>query len=323
MEDFTCPLCLKLLYLPVSIPCGHVFCRYCLQQAYTVSQKCPICRAALRPPASLLETSAITNYLLKNFPEEVKQRENEEKSQGPVMDQVAIPVIFINNLILYPGAQANFNIFEPRYLMMVQTVMRGDRTIGVVSQFLQNTIGFSLEITSCRQNGNNYFISGLVKERLYLDRFFPFNSNEGEINVRNIGNRPRNDQVLWVALRNFKKDIFEVKNTELERELMMLTQNSLSKLSQIEYDFAMQNFDCSNDSTFFMLNLLKLNEKALIKAFNSVSFNKRLKIIQKFMSGKRPSKALLKLSSPNRISVKSSYVVLILSLLILYFTKNF
>lgn len=32
-DDFDCTLCLKLLYDPVTTPCGHSFCRSCLFQS--------------------------------------------------------------------------------------------------------------------------------------------------------------------------------------------------------------------------------------------------------------------------------------------------
>ncbi|KAK9669204.1 hypothetical protein RND81_13G115400 [Saponaria officinalis] len=39
-DDFDCTLCLKLLYEPVTTPCGHSFCRSCLFQSMDRSKLC-------------------------------------------------------------------------------------------------------------------------------------------------------------------------------------------------------------------------------------------------------------------------------------------
>ncbi len=44
VDEFECILCLKLLYQPVTTPCGHTFCRDCFLRAGDHSNKCPMCR---------------------------------------------------------------------------------------------------------------------------------------------------------------------------------------------------------------------------------------------------------------------------------------
>ncbi|KAI9015191.1 hypothetical protein BC832DRAFT_589642 [Gaertneriomyces semiglobifer] len=52
--EFTCPLCLKLLFRPVRTPCQHIYCQPCLTQwlrfdelASRSRKPCPLCRAPL------------------------------------------------------------------------------------------------------------------------------------------------------------------------------------------------------------------------------------------------------------------------------------
>ena len=43
-----CPICLQLLGEPVTTPCGHTFCRFCLVFALRkTKKKCPACRRGL------------------------------------------------------------------------------------------------------------------------------------------------------------------------------------------------------------------------------------------------------------------------------------
>ena len=47
-EDLTCPICLDFpVNPPVTTPCGHVFCRDCLDDALTYKQCCPLDRRAV------------------------------------------------------------------------------------------------------------------------------------------------------------------------------------------------------------------------------------------------------------------------------------
>ena len=47
MDNLTCSICFRLFYEPISINCGHTYCRSCIGRALSAkaSQECPVCRA--------------------------------------------------------------------------------------------------------------------------------------------------------------------------------------------------------------------------------------------------------------------------------------
>lgn len=47
VEDFECSLCYRLLYEPVTTPCGHSFCRPCLDRCLDHQSNCPLCKSTL------------------------------------------------------------------------------------------------------------------------------------------------------------------------------------------------------------------------------------------------------------------------------------
>lgn len=59
-EDFDCSLCYRLLYEPITTPCGHAFCRSCLDRCLDHQTRCPLCKS------SLVEVSCII-FLIWNF----------------------------------------------------------------------------------------------------------------------------------------------------------------------------------------------------------------------------------------------------------------
>ncbi|XP_057681517.1 E3 ubiquitin-protein ligase TRIM39-like [Corythoichthys intestinalis] len=66
-EDLRCPTCLDIFKDPVMLPCGHNYCRACLQKWKDVGQRsCPLCRTAFRSmdtPPNLALRNMCENFL--------------------------------------------------------------------------------------------------------------------------------------------------------------------------------------------------------------------------------------------------------------------
>ncbi|XP_050222779.2 uncharacterized protein LOC126672874 [Mercurialis annua] len=150
-DEFDCTLCLKLLYEPVTTPCGHSFCRSCLFQTMDCGNKCPLCRTVLFiSPRTCAVSVTLNNIIEKNFPEEFAERKHEHKSLTNFGADL-IP-LFVMDVVI-PCQKFPLHIFEPRYRLMVRRIMEGNRRMGMVIRD-SNTgsiVDFAceVEITEC------------------------------------------------------------------------------------------------------------------------------------------------------------------------------
>ncbi|XP_020580161.1 LON peptidase N-terminal domain and RING finger protein 1 [Phalaenopsis equestris] len=129
-DDFECTLCLKLLFEPVTTPCGHSFCRSCVLQTMDHGNKCPMCRMVLFiSPRTYPISVTLNNIIQKNFPEEYAERklEHENLTYGGTD---TLP-LFVMDVVL-PCQKLSLNIFEPRYRLMVRRIMEGNHRMGMV-----------------------------------------------------------------------------------------------------------------------------------------------------------------------------------------------
>ncbi|XP_037546380.1 E3 ubiquitin/ISG15 ligase TRIM25-like [Nematolebias whitei] len=85
-EDLTCSICLSTFICPVTIPCGHNFCRDCLLATWKDSYSCPQCRTLFATKPELKK-----NTVLSTVVETFRIRTN--KSQSVVLVEESQPEV--------------------------------------------------------------------------------------------------------------------------------------------------------------------------------------------------------------------------------------
>ncbi|KAK9452951.1 SPX domain-containing protein [Dipodascopsis uninucleata] len=80
IEDYSCPVCLSIVFKPIRVKCGHVFCLTCLTKMQRMMRSsCPLCRehVILRADTSNIDVG-LANHLLFYFPIECKEKRVED-----------------------------------------------------------------------------------------------------------------------------------------------------------------------------------------------------------------------------------------------------
>uniref|UniRef100_A0A8C4TN70 Uncharacterized protein n=1 Tax=Erpetoichthys calabaricus TaxID=27687 RepID=A0A8C4TN70_ERPCA len=67
-DHYTCPVCLEVLNVPVTIPCGHSYCMECINKHWDRSglmgtYRCPQCRMEFHPRPKLHKNLTLTNMI--------------------------------------------------------------------------------------------------------------------------------------------------------------------------------------------------------------------------------------------------------------------
>ncbi|MPC49780.1 LON peptidase N-terminal domain and RING finger protein 1 [Portunus trituberculatus] len=138
-NDFECTLCYRYLYQPVTTPCGHSFCRTCLDRCLDHSTSCPLCKTSIKMFLAERRT-AVTEFVevamqtvMASECRERKQQHDEEMDELAAAgkdSQHGIP-IFIATLAI-PTISCPLHVFEPRYRLMIRRCMEsGTREFGM------------------------------------------------------------------------------------------------------------------------------------------------------------------------------------------------
>lgn len=131
LDELECPLCYRVFYEPVTLPCGHTFDRSCLARVFDYTDKCPLCREVSHILPVHLPVTVVVNQLAQRYmPQDYEQRKKEEIEQKR-LDVNNIP-LFVLDYVLYPGTLLPLHIFEPRYRLMMRRCISGSKCFGLV-----------------------------------------------------------------------------------------------------------------------------------------------------------------------------------------------
>ncbi|XP_041640834.1 LON peptidase N-terminal domain and ring finger 1, like [Cheilinus undulatus] len=134
-NDFECSLCMRLYYEPVTTPCGHTFCKNCLERCLDHTPQCPLCKESLKEYLACRKYNVTTvldmlikQYLSQEFAERTKTHLEETKELSDLTKNVPIFVC----TMAYPTVPCPLHVFEPRYRLMIRRCMEtGTRQFGM------------------------------------------------------------------------------------------------------------------------------------------------------------------------------------------------
>ena len=130
-----CSLCLCLICEPISIACGHSFCRVCLVKSLRRHRKrCPTCREVCHiSPENAPENVMIKSLALALDPDAYLARMEEVKLEKASWT-TQYPIFYYNSPI-FPGNILSLHLFEPRYKLMMQRVVSTTNAFAYVPNF--------------------------------------------------------------------------------------------------------------------------------------------------------------------------------------------
>ncbi|XP_032885920.1 LON peptidase N-terminal domain and RING finger protein 2-like [Amblyraja radiata] len=143
--DFDCSLCFRLLFEPITTPCGHSFCRQCMERCLDYRPSCPLCKQDLR---EFLEqrpfhvTHLLQSIIAASFSIESAARRRLNLLEMSELSGLTTSVPIFVCTLAFPGIACPLHVFEPHYrLMMRRCQQTGTRSFGMCQ--VQADTGFS------------------------------------------------------------------------------------------------------------------------------------------------------------------------------------
>ena len=200
-----------------------------------------------------------------------------------------IPVFPLSNFIIFPRTTLPLNIFEPRYIDMVDDAMKSNRIIGMVQpkKFNQNVpmlynVGCAGKITSFNETNDGEYLIVLVgisrfkiieeleNDKLYRECSISFNDFHYDLEENKEEIKFSDLELIFKELKSlFIKEGYIINWKELEKQSLDQTINALSMASPFSLEEKQVLLETIN------LNERKLKLEEILKTYTFDNFSNK------------------------------------------------
>ena len=199
-----------------------------------------------------------------------------------------IPIFPLSNFIIFPNTTVPLNIFEPRYIQMVDDCMKGNRLIGIAQPKKTGDlkrpnlyeVGCIGKITSFNETEDGKYlivingicrykiVDELTNDKLYRECKIIFNNYINDLKENNKEKIKFDDlKLIFNDLKNlFKKQGYLINWKDLEKQTLSQTINTLSMASP----FSLEEKQILLETNTLVERKKKLEE--ILKIYTSDSF---------------------------------------------------
>uniref|UniRef100_A0A8C3VP33 LON peptidase N-terminal domain and ring finger 2 n=1 Tax=Catagonus wagneri TaxID=51154 RepID=A0A8C3VP33_9CETA len=135
VADFECALCMRLLFEPVTTPCGHTFCLKCLERCLDHAPHCPLCKeklSELLASRNFNITSLAEELIFRYLSDELSDRKRIYDEEMTELSDLTRDVPIFVCAMAFPTVPCPLHVFEPRYRLMIRRCMEtGTKRFGM------------------------------------------------------------------------------------------------------------------------------------------------------------------------------------------------
>ncbi|XP_005360017.1 LON peptidase N-terminal domain and RING finger protein 2 [Microtus ochrogaster] len=135
LADFECALCMRLLFEPVTTPCGHTFCLKCLERCLDHAPHCPLCKdklSELLATRNFHVTVLVEELILRYLPDELSDRKRIHDEEMLELSDLTRDVPIFVCAMTFPTVSCPLHVFEPSYRLMIRRCMEtGTKRFGM------------------------------------------------------------------------------------------------------------------------------------------------------------------------------------------------
>eukprot|EP00903_Cladosiphon_okamuranus_P020079 g18443.t1 len=178
LSALECAVCLSLVVQPVSLSCGHTFCRLCLVNTLRRNKKqCPTCRAVCHNSAEDQPEDVMIAHIARTcFPEMYARRLEEIEGDRDSLN-AELPIFFYN-VPMFPGETLQLHLFEPRYKLMMKRIVNTSRRFAYVPNYegyvaTNGDVALIAKLSECEflSDGRVLLVAKLTSRHTVTDHF--------------------------------------------------------------------------------------------------------------------------------------------------------